>query len=235
LKNLILSAFFGIWCSVSGLAHGADEDSSEDKPGASERESGAAERTASAKPATVGDSFGHRGQFGLRAGLVGGYNMIFRYDQSPFCAPPEASKEPQKVCGHAAPVAFDLAASYALLDFVEPYAFMRLGLASETQTHTTPVKIIGVGARIYTMSDSAFKIFVDPAFGWELEGGTNDAALYNPKAVYKKDLLIHLAAGPQFDFSRYAGVFADAGLSTGVLRAIHTELELQLGVQARLP
>jgi len=161
--------------------------------------------------------------------------MIFRYDQSPLCAPPEAGKDPQKVCGHAAPVALDLAASYALLDFVEPYAFLRLGLGGETQTHTSPVKILGLGARVYTMSDSAFKIFIEPALAWELEGGTNDAAAYNPKAVYKKDLLIHLAAGPQFDFARYAGVFVDAGLTTGILRAIHTELELQLGLQARFP
>lgn len=181
------------------------------------------------------DGYGHGGQFGLRAGLVGGYNMIFRYDQSAFCAPPDAGKDPQKVCGHAAPVAFDLAASYGVLDFVEPYAFLRLGLRGETQTHTSPVKVLGAGARIYTMSDSAFKIFIDPALAWELEGGTKDAAAYNPKAVYKKDLLIHLAAGPQFDFSRYAGVFVDAGLTTGILRAIHTELEFQLGVQARLP
>jgi hypothetical protein len=219
---------------LSGAAHAANEDSADDKPRASEP-AALSEKASAKENAPTKDGFGHGGQFGLRAGLVGGYNMIFRYDTSAFCAPPEAGKDPQKVCGHAAPLAFDLAASYALLDFVEPYAFLRLGLGGETQTHTTPVKILGVGARVYTMSDSAFKIFIDPALAWELEGGTSDAAAYNPKAVYKKDLLIHLAAGPQFDFSRYAGVFIDAGLTTGILRAIHTELELQLGVQARFP
>jgi len=85
------------------------------------------------------------------------------------------------------------------------------------------------------MSDSAFKIFIDPALAWELEGGTSDAAAYNPKAQYKKDLVVHLAAGPQFDFSRYAGVYVDAGLTTGILRSIHSELELGLGLQARFP
>ncbi|MES1174090.1 MAG: hypothetical protein ABUL62_07150 [Myxococcales bacterium] len=218
---------------MSNVAQAADDDAASDT-GASSKPAPAADNATPEKSAAK-DSFGHGGQFGLRAGLVGGYNMIFRYDQSPLCAPPEAGKDPQKVCGHAAPLAFELAASYALLDFVEPYAFLRLGLGGETQTHTSPVKILGLGARVYTMSDSAFKIFIDPALAWELEGGTSDAAAYNPKAVYKKDLLIHLGAGPQFDFSRYAGVFVDAGLTTGILRAIHTELELQLGVQARFP
>ena len=184
------------------------------------------------------DSFGHGMQFGLRAGLVGGYNMIFRYDQSPLCASYDANKQlkdQQKFCGHAAPLAFDLAASFAPLDFVEPYVFMRLGLAGETQTDTSPVKIVGAGARIYTMSDSAFKIFIEPALAYEFEGSAGKVSRpgYNPQ--YKGDMLIHLAAGPQLDVARYLGIFANAGLTTGIFRAIHTQLELQLGVQARFP
>lgn len=191
-----------------------------------------------AEAPVVKDTFGHRGQFGLRVGLVGGYNMVFRYDESPLCAPYDAMKglsDQQKFCGHAAPLAIDLAASYALLDFFEPYIFTRLGLSGETQTDTLPVKIIGAGARIYTMSDSAFKIFIDPALAYEFEGGAGTVSHpgYNPQ--YKKDLLIHLAAGPQFDVARYVGFFVDAGLTTGILRAIHTQLELQGGVQARFP
>lgn len=184
------------------------------------------------------DSFGHAKQFGLRVGLLGGYNMIFRYDQSPFCAEPDLSKptkDQQKVCGHAAPLALDLAASFAPLDFIEPYVFLRLGLKGERETNTLPLQVFGAGARIYTMSDSAFKIFIEPALAWEFENGGRlpFAPNYDPK--YKNDLLIHLAAGPQLDFARYAGVFLDAGLTTGILRSIHTELELQLGVQARFP
>ena len=224
---------FGLVGPLGATAHAADEDADGEKPAA---EAAADKKSAEkANPEQASDGFGHGRQFGLRVGLVGGYNMIFRYDQSPLCAAPEANKDPQKVCGHGAPFALDLAASYAVLDSVEPYAFLRLGLAGESQTHTLPVKVLGVGTRVYTMSDSAFKIFIDPALAWELEGGSSDAAVYNPKAEYKKDLLIHLAAGPQFDFSRYAGVFIDAGLTTGILRAVHSELELQLGVQARLP
>lgn len=184
------------------------------------------------------DTFAHQGQFGLRVGLVGGYNMVFRYDDSPLCAPYDTMKslaDQQKFCGHGAPLAIDIAASFAPLDFVEPYIFTRLGLSGETETDTLPVKIVGVGARLYTMSDSAFKIFIDPAVAMEFEGGANTLKLpgYNPQ--YKNDLLLHLAAGPQFDLARYVGIFLDAGLTTGILRGIHTTLELQGGVQARLP
>ena len=184
------------------------------------------------------DTFAHGKQFGLRVGLVGGYNMVFRYDQSPLCSPYDAAKpasDQQKFCGHAAPFALDLAVSFAPLDFLEPYVFMRLGLSGETQTDTLPIKVLGAGARIYTMSDSAFKIFIEPALAMEFEGGAGTVSHpgYNPQ--YKNDLLIHLAAGPQIDLARYVGLYADAGLTTGILRAIHTTLELQAGVQARFP
>ena len=228
MKARSFTPFFALLSSLSLPAHAADPVA--DKPA----------DPALDKPAdpVVDKAFGHGMQFGLRVGLVGGYNMIFRYDQSPLCSPYDAMKAPndqQKFCGHAAPLALDIAASFAPLDFLEPYLFMRLGLVGETQTNTLPVKILGAGARIYTMSDSAFKIFIEPALAYEFEGGAGALGLPGYKPEYKKDMLIHLAAGPQFDVARYVGFFVDAGLTTGILRAIHTQLELQAGVQARLP
>jgi opacity protein-like surface antigen len=220
-------------------AAGKDADKSTDEPAskaADESKDEAASKTAD-KPAAK-DTYVHGRQFGLRVGLVGGYNMVFRYEQSPLCSPYDTSKslkDQQKFCGHGAPLALEFAASYAVLDFLEPYLFMRLGLSGEKQTDTLPIKVLGAGVRIYTMSDSAFKIFIEPALAYEFEGsaGTVSYPGYNPQ--YKKDLLIHLAAGPQFDVARYVGFYAHAGLTTGVLRALHTQLELQGGVQARFP
>ena len=232
--------FLVLLCSLPRLAQAAEVTSDEPaEKGTDDRaEKNEPQKTEPTPEAPKKDSFGHAGQFGLRVGLVGGYNMVFRYDQSPLCAPYDAMKGPadqQKFCGHAAPLAIDIAASFAPLDFLEPYIFTRLGLSGESQTDTLPVKIIGAGARIYTMSDSAFKIFIDPAVAYEFEGGAGTVSHpgYNPE--YKKDLLFHLAAGPQFDVARYVGFFVDAGLTTGVLRSIHTTLELQGGVQARFP
>lgn len=190
------------------------------------------------------DDFGHFLQLGLRAGIVGGYRMVFRYDESPFCKPRDpnkSDKDQQKFCGHGAPLGTELALSFALLDFVEPYAWLRLGFSGEAETNTNPLRAFGVGARIYTMSDSRLKIFVEPGFGFEVEDGAGnpdwnftDSGM--PVAPdYKTDMLFHLAVGPQYDFARAVGVYVQGGLTTGVLRYIHTQLEIGGGVQVRVP
>jgi hypothetical protein len=186
------------------------------------------------------ERFGHGMQFGLRANIVGGYRMIFRYDKSPFCHTPKGvvDKDEQKFCGNAAPMAIDVALSFAIVDFAEPYVWARFGLGGEASTNTEAVMAFGAGARIYTMSDSKFKIFVEPAVGVEVEGGAGNAAwrfdnMSTPD--YKTDFLFHLGVGPQYDFARAFGIYAAAGMTTGVLRYIHTELELSVGAQVRVP
>jgi hypothetical protein len=243
LKTRIILAFIGLATFVATTALAADPDDdakAEDAPAKSAVTTDSAKEPAKPEDSKSPDdpSFGHHFQFGLRAGLVGGYNMIFRYDQSPFCATFDASKQikdQQKFCGHAAPLALDVALSFAPLDFVEPYIFGRFGLSGEAQTDTNPVSIFGAGARIYTMSDSAFKIFVEPAVAYEFEGGGGAPDFQRNNPQYKKDLLFHLAAGPQLDVAKFVGFYAHAGLTTGILRSIHSELELELGVQSRFP
>jgi hypothetical protein len=186
------------------------------------------------------EDFGHGMQFGLRAGLTGGYRMVFRYDKSPFCRSPDAAKEDkdqQKFCGHVAPLAIDLALSFAPLDFAEPYVWARFGLKGEAETNTDSLMAFGAGARIYTMSDSKFKIFVEPAVGVEVEGGAGNE-LWEQGGVapdYKTDFLFHLGVGPQYDFARAFGIYLHAGITTGVLRYIHTQLEISGGAQVRVP
>lgn len=184
------------------------------------------------------DAFGHMGQVGLRAGLVLGYRMVLRYDGSPYCAAPDplkSAKDQRKFCGHGAPPAADFGLSFGLLDFFEPFLWARLGFAAETQTDTKPLVVVGVGARLYTMSDAAFKIFVEPAVALEFEDGRRSQAWQANSPAYERDLVFHLAAGPQLDFSRHFGAFVTGGVTTGVVRAVHTSLDLQLGVQGRYP
>lgn len=213
---------------------------------ADETTSGSSSRHASGKAADQGGSehadeqFGHGMQFGLRADIVGGYRMIFRYDKSPFCRTPKgvADKDEQKFCGNAAPMAVDVALSFAIVDFAEPYVWARFGLGGEASTNTEAVMAFGAGARIYTMSDSKLKIFVEPAVGMEVEGGAGNVAWKLDDGAtpdYKTDFLFHLGVGPQYDFARAFGIYAAAGMTTGVLRYIHTELELSVGAQVRLP
>jgi hypothetical protein len=181
---------------------------------------------------------GHMGQFGLRAGLVGGYRMVLRYDTSPFCAPPDPTKEDKdqrKFCGHGAPFAVDLGLSFALLDFFEPFVWARLGLGPERQTDTKAVLILGIGARLYMTSDSMVKVFIEPAVAYEFEGGRGTREWQRSDIEYSQDLVFHLAAGPQIDFHRNVGVYLTAGVTTGVIRALHNSLDLAGGLQGRFP
>jgi len=47
--------------------------------------------------------------------------------------------------------------------------------------------------------------------------------------------VFHAAAGPQFDFSRNVGLYLTGGITAGVIRSLHATLDLQLGLQGRLP
>ncbi|MFO0566478.1 MAG: hypothetical protein U0263_12485 [Polyangiaceae bacterium] len=212
----------------------------ETKPAAGEKETPAPAPDAEAAEAKAKSeaAFGHGRQFGVRGGIVGGYRMVFRYDKSPYCNDPDPKKQvkdQQKFCGHAAPFALEAAVSFAPIDSIEPFLFGRFGLAREEKTDTDAVLIFGAGLRVYTMSDSAFKIFIEPAIGAELEGGGDDPAWKSNDPAYKKDVVFHLAAGPQYDFAKFVGIYLDAGITTGILRSIHSNLELQAGLQFRAP
>jgi hypothetical protein len=209
----------------------------EEQPKKAAQPAGAEHGTESTKE----EDFGHGRQFNVRVGIVGGYRMIFRYDQSPFCIQPDLNKsvkDQQKFCGHMGPAALEASIGFAMIDQLEPFLFARFGLAAEEETDTDPLLMIGMGARLYTMSDSKFKIFIEPAIAAELEGGRGTRlwsmnGTFNPD--YKKDLIFHLAAGPQYDLAKAFGIYADMGLTVGILRDIQSILEFQLGVQARFP
>ena len=193
----------------------------------------------SAPPAKSSKSdFGHGGQFGLRAGIVLGYRMVLRYDSSPYCAEPNAEKSPadqQKFCGYGAPPAVDLGLSFGVLDFLEPFAWARFGLGADTKSDTNPLVLVGAGVRLYTMSESVFKIFIEPAVAFQFENGRGTAAWQTNNPKYPTDFVLHLAAGPQIDFHENFGLYATGGLSMGVVRALASSFDLNIGIQGRLP
>jgi hypothetical protein len=222
LRAALALAAFSLGLGISRSAAAADDES----------ETPSAEKADAEETPADDDAFGHGGQLGLRVGLVAGYRMILRYEDSPFCAEidPEKGPEQQKFCGHAAPFALNTALSYGLADWLEPFAFGRFGLAAEDETHTKPVLMFGAGLRVYTMSDSAFKIFIEPAVGLEFE----DAEDVDGTTVdLETDFAIHLAAGPTLDFSPNFGAYLTGGVTTTILRALATSLEAELGVQGR--
>jgi len=163
--------------------------------------------------------------------------MVFRYDSSPYCIDPAKNQgsDPQRLCGFSPPVGLDLGLGFAPIGSLEPFAWGRFGFAAESQTNTKPLTLLGAGVRIYTRSEDAFKIFLEPAVGFEFEGGSGNPRWNTSGISYKSDMVFHLAAGPQIDLAPGVGLYADAGLTVGVLRAISSTMELQAGVQVRAP
>lgn len=181
------------------------------------------------------DDFTHGFRFGLRTGVVGGLRMVYRYSgDSAFCKQPEKDPgEAQKFCGHQAPFGLESALSFAVTDNLEPFVWGRFGLSGELETNTKPIRMFGVGTRIYSMQDSRFKIFFEPAVAWETEGGGNQPRY--EKFAYKKELALHLGGGLQVELHELFGVFLDAGMTTGVIRSLNSNLEVQVGLQGRTP
>ncbi|HEY5956327.1 MAG TPA: hypothetical protein VIV60_07245 [Polyangiaceae bacterium] len=178
-------------------------------------------------------SYSHRGQFNLRLGLGASYGIIMRYDRSPACSTTlSESGEEKKFCPIGSPLSLDVAVGYAPLAGVEPFLWGRFGLAKESVSNTAPLVILGAGVRLYTMSDAAFKFFVEPAVGVELEGAADKP---DPRWDYKKDFIIRLSLGPQLDFARNVGAYVAGGLTMGVLRELKCGMDLHIGVQARFP
>jgi opacity protein-like surface antigen len=195
-----------------------------------------AEAEAAPKEESKPEAFGHGRQFGLRAGMVLGYRMVLRYDNSPYCAEPKPAKQPkdqQKFCGYPAPLSVDLGLSFGVADFLEPFVWARFGLSADTHSDTNPLVLIGAGVRLYTMSDAAFKIFIEPAVALELESSRGTPAWQLGSPEYKKDFVFHLAAGPQLDFHPNFGAYLTGGVSMGVVRALASTLDLNIGVQGR--
>ncbi len=174
-------------------------------------------------------TYEHFGQFGLRLGLVQSFKAVSRYDDSPPCESDTGSE--QAVCPVWAPLALDLALSFAVLNALEPFIWLRLGLGEESKTRTAAARYLGAGLRIYLSTESRFKLFFEPSVAVQLEGAADNA----PDAKYSTDLFSRLQVGGQFDINRHVGVYLTLGPSVSFVRAIALGLEGNAGVQARFP
>lgn len=186
--------------------------------------------TAAAEETTKEDPLNHDEQFGLRLGLTLPYKVNFRYDDSPPCDTRNPVEE-KKVCPVGAPVALDIAGSYALSGTIEPFVWFRLGLADETQTSTAAATIVGAGLRLYTRSAARFKIYLQPALAAEFEGPT----VAIPGRNWETDVVAQVHLGGQYDFTRNIGAYVSLGPSVAFVRAMSLGIEGSIGAQARFP
>jgi hypothetical protein len=196
---------------------------------------------------------GHRGQLNFRAEFLTGYRMLYRYGPSPRCAPFDPKKsadDQQKFCGYGSAPAVGMAIGFSLVDFFEPFVFVRLGLANEAvETNQGKLMQVGFGARLYTMPTSRFKVFFSPWLGIDTTAGPleaigtgapgspgyDDALAKIKTGSYKTDVLAHFGLGPQYDFARGFGVYLAGGVTFQMVRYFGMSADLAIGIQARAP
>lgn len=225
--------------SDASASDGTEDGSAKSTDAGTDNESGeTGDSAGGAAPApksggTSAKDTSHGGQFHVRLDLVAGYRIVMRYDESPLCAAPDG-KEPRKFCGFSAPLGLETAIGYAPTSGIEPFLWGRFGLGKESETQTAPLVAVGAGLRLYTMSDAPFKFFIEPAIGMELEKGASGAT-DNAGKDYAQDWLLRLGVGPQYDINRYVGIYFAGSMTVGVVRALHSFMDLHGGVQARFP
>jgi hypothetical protein len=196
---------------------------------------------------------GHRGQLNFRAEFLTGYRMLYRYGPSPRCAPFDPKKtadDQQKFCGYGSAPAVGMAIGFSLVDFFEPFVFVRLGLANEAvETNQGKLMQVGFGARLYTMPTSRFKVFFSPWLGIDTTAGPleaigtgapgspgyDDALAKIKTGSYKTDVLAHFGLGPQYDFARGFGVYMSGGVTFQMVRYFGMSADVAIGIQARAP
>jgi hypothetical protein len=179
--------------------------------------------------------------------------MLYRYEPSPRCAPFDTGKtaaDQQKFCGYGSAPAVGLAVGFSLVDFFEPFAFTRLGLANEAaRTNQGRLMQVGFGARLYTMANSRFKIAFTPWLGIDTTAGPlepigsgtpgtpgyDDALAKVKPGSYKTDILAHFGIAPQYDFTRGFGVYVSGGLTFQMVRYLGASADVAIGIQARAP
>ncbi len=228
---------------ATGNAWAEDSKAAAATPPSSKADPPAPSSTADASPQEP--THGHGGQFSLRADGVFGYKMLFRYDGSPRCDRYDPTKTPSdqsKFCGFGSAPAFGLSLGFSPVGFFEPFVFGRFGLGDDAdRTNMGKLMLIGAGARLYTMSDSAFKIFFSPWIGLDFTSGpanpndADDRAARIQAGAYRTDILVGLQVGPQYDIAKWIGLYAAGGLSFDMLRYLGAVADLSIGVQVRAP
>ncbi|MET0592387.1 MAG: hypothetical protein ABW133_06790, partial [Polyangiaceae bacterium] len=200
-------------------------------------------------PTSAQEDFGHHKQVNFRAEFLSGYRMLYRYKESPRCAPYDTKKAPndqQKFCGYGSAPAIGMAIGFSIIDSFEPFVFLRLGVANEaTETNQGKLVQAGFGARFYAMPTDHFKMFFQPWLGVDATSGPgeaigsgtpgspgyDDAVATVKPGSYKTDLLAHFSLGPQYDFSRSFGVYLSGGLTVQMVRYFGTSADIAIGLQ----
>lgn len=169
----------------------------------------------------------HRGQVGLSLMPGIGYRVIARYHEDQTCL--DSSPDDSKwVCTNRVPFFLDLQLSYGLASRLDLIADVRLGIARESALGVGRQLAIAPGLRFWLEDDVRLKFYTTVQGLWD--GTTQGQA-----DVPDQDFGLRNSNGLMYDVTRNLGVFFQFGETIGVLRWFRMEVDVGVGIQARLP
>jgi len=175
-------------------------------------------------------AFSHKGQVGLHLQGVMGYRSIVTYDEE-FCGDlKDNGSANSSTCYGRSPFGFDVGLGYGVLDILEVFLEMRLGVEHDIGINANmegPRMLAlapGVKAYLGRIGEMAFFSTVQLPI---------DFTSFDQ--VDKNDFGVRNINGLQLDLHRTFGLYVMFGEEVSWRRWLRFEIEAGLGVQARFP
>lgn len=174
-------------------------------------------------------AFSHKGQVGVHLQGVMGYRSIVTYDEE-FCGDLKDSGANRSTCYGRSPFGFDVGLGYGVLDILEVFLEMRLGVERDigTEPNMDGPRMValapGVKAYLGRIGEMAF--FSTLQFPIDFTSFDQ---------VDKNDFGLRNVNGLQLDLHRTFGLYVMFGEEVSWRRWLRFEIEAGLGLQARFP
>lgn len=164
----------------------------------------------------------HKLQFGFAVMPGIGYRTIFPYDENIGCGQTD-----KRVCSGRMPFFLDVQPSFGITQRWDVLVDLRFGIEQDfTQTHQFAV---APGFRYWVDAQLPTKFFATVQVAFDA------TAQHDPALHHNNDVAFRNSNGIMFEVLRNLGFYIQAGETIGFVRWLSFEIDLGVGVQARIP
>jgi hypothetical protein len=172
-------------------------------------------------PTLRGPDLDHKLQFGFAVLPGTGYRTIFPYQENVGCG--QVNK---RVCSGRLPFFLDVQPSFGFALHWDVLVDLRFGLEQDfTDTHQFAV---APGFRYWTDPQEPIKLYATIQIAYDTTAQRDDLK-------HNNDVAFRNSNGVMFEVMRNFGIYVQAGETIGFVRWLRFEIDLGVGVQARIP
>jgi hypothetical protein len=174
-------------------------------------------------PTLRGPDLDHKLQFGFALLPGTGYRTIFPYQETVGCGQVD-----KHVCSGRLPFFLDVQPSFGFAFHWDVLVDLRFGLEQDfTNTHQFAV---APGFRYWTDPEEPIKLYATIQIAYDTTAQHDTANL-----KHNNDVAFRNSNGVMFEVMRNFGIYVQAGETIGFVRWLRFEIDLGVGVQARIP